>query len=81
MDYNDILQLLIAICPTVSLVVSTLGGVIALVKTIKQVRRESDNKLRVALDEVAKQRKQIDKLLSKVNSIESVLIEEKERRR
>ena len=81
MDYNEILNVLIAVCPTVSAVVTIVGGIIALVKTIKTIIKESNNKLKVALDEVAKQRKQIDKLVSKVTSIESVLIEERERRR
>lgn len=81
MDYNEILNVLIAICPTVSLVVTTIGGIIALIKSIKAIRIESDKKLNTALKEVERQKKQLDKIVSKVSSIESVLIEEREKER
>lgn len=81
MDYNEILNVLIAVCPTVSLLVTTIGGILALVKTIKAIRAESDKKLDAALKEVDRQRKQLDKIVSKVSSIESVLIEEREKER
>lgn len=80
MDYNEILRVLIAICPTLSLLVSVIGGIVALAKTIKSIKEESNKGLEAALEESKLQKKQLSKLVAKMDSIERVLMEERDKR-
>lgn len=80
MDYNEILAVLIAICPTVSLFITMIGSVLALVKTIKAIRAESDEKIEKSLQAVRDQQKQLSKLYAKVSSIEKCMVEERDKR-
>lgn len=80
MDYNEILRVLIAICPTLSLLVSVIGGIVALAKTIKSIKEESHKGLEAALEESKLQKKQLSKLVAKMDSIERVLMEERDKR-
>lgn len=80
MNYNDILTVLIAVCPTISAVVTLVGGFLALVKTIKQIRKDTDKTVIDAINRIELQERQIGKLLAKISSMEKILKEERDRR-
>lgn len=80
MNYNDILTVLIAVCPTISAVVTLVGGFLALVKTIKQIRKDTDKTVTDAINRIELQERQIGKLLAKISSMEKILKEERDRR-
>lgn len=81
MNYNDILTVLIAVCPTVSAVVTMIGGFLALVRTIKEIRRQTDKSVTDAISRIQQQERQIGKLLAKISSIEQTLKDERDNRR
>lgn len=81
MNYNDILTVLIAVCPTVSAVVTMIGGFLALVRTIKEIRRQTDKSVTDAISRIQQQERQIGKLLAKISSIEQTLKDERDSRR
>lgn len=76
MSYNEVLQVLISVCPTVSAVLTLLIGFISLVKVIKSIKTENDDNKTMYLEELKTFRNTINKLNSKLNSIEQTLIEE-----
>lgn len=80
MDYNEILAVLIAVCPTITLFITTIGSVLALVKTIKAIRAESEEKIEKSLSAVRDQQKQLSKLYAKISSIERYMVEERDKR-
>lgn len=81
MNYNDILTVLIAVCPTVSAVVTLIGGFLALVRTIKEIRKQTDKSVTDAISRIQQQERQIGKLLAKISSIEQTLKNERDNRR
>lgn len=78
MSYDEILQILIALCPAISAVITLLIGFFSLIRTIKAVKNESDNAKELTLRELEKYNKSISKLNAKVSSIELTLREERE---
>lgn len=79
MDYAQILSILIAICPTISSIISTLGGFLYTVKSIRKVVSTNQAELEKAYARIAKLESKLSIALTKVSSIERMLIEERER--
>lgn len=79
MDYAQILSILIAICPTVSSIMSTLGGFLYTVKSVKKVVTTNQTELERAYAKIAKLENKLSVAVTKISSIEKMLIEERER--
>lgn len=79
MDYAQILSILIAICPTVSSMLSTICGFLYTVKKIREVTTSSQAELEKAYARIAKLESKLSIAVTKISSIERMLIEERER--
>ena len=73
MSYSEILQIITAVCPTISAVVTLLIGFFSLIRTIKAIKADSENTKDVTLKELAKYNKSLSKLNAKMTSIELAL--------
>ena len=73
MDYSEILQIITAVCPTISAVITLLIGFASLVRTIKAIKADSENTKDITLKELAKYNKSLSKLNAKMTSIELAL--------
>lgn len=73
MSYNEILQIITAVCPTISAVLTLLIGFLSLIKVIKSIKADSENTKDVTLKELAKYNKSLSKLNAKMTSIELAL--------
>ena len=73
MDYSEILQIITAVCPTISAVITLLIGFASLVRTIKAIKVDSENTKDITLKELAKYNKSLSKLNAKMTSIELAL--------
>lgn len=79
MEMNEILTILIAVCPTVSAVITVLMGFVGLIKAIKSVTEKSQSDLDKAYARIAKLEAKLNVAATKISSIERMLIEERER--
>lgn len=73
MSYSEILQIITAVCPTISAVITLLIGFASLIRTIKTIKADSENTKDVTLKELAKYNKALSKLNAKMTSIELAL--------
>jgi hypothetical protein len=73
MSYSEILQIITAVCPTISAVITLLIGFASLIRTIKAIKADSENTKDVTLKELAKYNKALSKLNAKMTSIELAL--------
>lgn len=73
MDYSEILQIITAVCPTISAVITLLIGFASLVRTIKAIKADGENTKDITLKELAKYNKSLSKLNAKMTSIELAL--------
>ena len=73
MDYSEILQIITAVCPTISAVITLLIGFASLVRTIKAIKADSENTKDITLKELAKYNKSLSKLNAKMTSFELAL--------
>ena len=69
MDYSEILQIITAVCPTISAVITLLIGFASLIRTIKAIKADSENTKDITLKELAKYNKSLSKLNAKMTSI------------
>ena len=69
----EILQIITAVCPTISAVITLLIGFASLIRTIKAIKADSENTKDVTLKELAKYNKALSKLNAKMTSIELAL--------
>lgn len=75
MSYNEILQIVTAVCPTLSAIFTLLIGFASLVKTIKSIKSDNDSTKKETADALDKFNKKLSKMQSKLTSIEQALIE------
>ena len=80
MDLTEYYAILIALCPTISVIITTIGAIVALIKSIKAIKEESSDKIAKAMEGVKDQQKQISRMASKLASIEKIMLEERDRR-
>lgn len=76
MSYNEVLQILIAVCPLISAVLAVIIGFLSLTRTIKAIKSENDDTKEKALLETQKSNNLMNKLFAKISSIEQTLLEE-----
>ena len=81
MDINDFLTILIAICPTVTAVISVVIGFLSLIKTIKTIRKDNDQAVVKSVQNIERMDKKLSILNTKIASIEQYLVEQKEKRK
>ena len=79
MDYTQILSMLIAICPTISALLSTITGFLYTIKKIKEITVKNQAELEAAYARIARLENKVATILTKLSSVERMLIEEKER--
>ena len=73
MEYSEILQIITAVCPTISAIVTLLIGFFSLIRTIKTIKADSENAKDITMKELAKYNKSLSKLNAKMTSIELAL--------
>lgn len=79
MEMSEILTILIAICPTISAVITVIGGAVGVIKAIKTVTIKNQDELTKAYARIAKLESKLNVATTKISSIEKMLIEEREK--
>lgn len=73
MSYNEILQIVTAVCPTLSAIFTLLIGFVSLVKTIRSIKSDNDSTKKETAEALDKFNKKLSKMQSKLTSIELAL--------
>lgn len=79
MDLTTLQAILIAVAPSVSAIVTMFGGIIYTVRKIKAMSKSSDKKLLESETKLQKAYKDIAIIKAKCESMEKMMIEEKEK--
>lgn len=79
MEINTITTVLIATCPAISSVITTIIGFLSLIKTIKSLRKDNDETVVKSNQRIERIEKKLNTLNTKIASVEQYLVEQKEK--
>lgn len=80
MDFTTLQTVLIAVAPSVSAIITMIGGIIYTVRKIKALSKKSDKALLESETKLQKAYKDIAIIKAKCESMEKIMIEEKEKK-
>lgn len=81
MELNTITTVLIALCPTISAVLTTIIGFLSAIKTIKALKDDNNETVKKSTQKIDRMEKKLNTLVLKLASIEQYLAEQKEKQR
>ena len=81
MELNTITTVLIALCPTISAILTAIIGFLSLVKTIRTLKDDNAESVKNSTQRIDRMEKKLNTLVLKISSIEQYLAEQKEKQR
>ena len=81
MEIDTITTVLIALCPTITAVITAIIGFLSLIRTIKSLRNSNNETVIRSNQNVERMDRKLSLLNTKIASIEQYLLEQKEKRK